>query len=351
MLRPVGTFKFATAVALLAVALPFAMQPAQATTRSGKDVVDAVCAACHASGANGAPKIGDEKAWSNRAAQGLTSLTRHAIQGIRKMPAHGGNPGVSDFEIELAITYMVNRSGGHWATPIDKSAPPVERGGEEVVRTQCAKCHATGVDGAPRIGDRAAWISRMEYGIDALVRSAVNGHGGMPPRGGMAQLSAAEIRSAIIYMLNQGLASTRAGRPAAAAPAARQAGNRKVVAGTEIYLGVISAQALRQEHRGRVDAESAMHGGIPRGEEYYHLNVSLYDSASGAPITDATVAATVSDPMMGGQTKSLELMAIGDSISYGNYFRIAGANPHTITVRVYRAGAPAPITAEFDFKP
>ncbi|MGE5826705.1 MAG: c-type cytochrome, partial [Bacteroidota bacterium] len=104
MLRPVGTFKFATAVALLAVALPFAMQPAQATTRSGKEVVDAVCAACHASGANGAPKIGDEKAWSNRAAQGLTSLTRHAIQGIRKMPAHGGNPGVSDFEIELAIT-------------------------------------------------------------------------------------------------------------------------------------------------------------------------------------------------------------------------------------------------------
>ncbi|MGA8007681.1 MAG: hypothetical protein WCA17_16455, partial [Burkholderiales bacterium] len=136
-----------------------------------------------------------------------------------------------------------------------------------------------------------------------------------------------------------------------AAPAAPRAGNRKVVAGTEIYLGVISAQTLRQQHRGRVDAESTMHGGIPRGEDYYHLNVSLYDSANGAPITDATVAATVSDPMMGGQTKSLELMAIGDSISYGNYFRIAGPNPHTITVRVYRPGEPSPITAEFDFRP
>ena len=77
-----------------------------------------------------------------------------------------------------------------------------------------------------------------------------------------------------------------------------------------------------------------MHGGIPRGEDYYHLNVSLYDSATGVPITDATVSATVSDPVMGGQSKNLELMAIGDSISYGNYFRITGLNPHTITVQI-----------------
>ena len=336
------------AAVLLGLAVAFA---AHAAVRSGEEVVHGVCAACHAAGTNGAPRIGDESAWKARAAQGLTSLTRHAIEGIRRMPPHGGNPGVSDFEIELAITYMVNHSGGRWAVPIDKSAPWIERSGEQVVRTQCVKCHGTGVDGAPRIGDRAAWISRMEYGIDALVRSAINGHGGMPPRGGMAQLSSEEIRSAIVYMLNQGLAPRAADRAGKAAPAAPHAGNRKVVAGTEIYLGVISAQALRQQHRGRVDAESTMHGGIPRGEDDYHLNVSLYDSANGAPITDATVAATVSDPMMGGQTKSLELMAIGDSISYGNYFRIAGPNPLTITVRVYRPGEPSPITTEFDFRP
>ncbi|MGE5825070.1 MAG: c-type cytochrome, partial [Bacteroidota bacterium] len=89
---------------MVALVAPIAQHEAQASARSGKEVVDEVCAACHASGANGAPKIGDEKAWKDRAAQGLTSLTRHAIQGIRKMPAHGGNPGVSDFEIELAIT-------------------------------------------------------------------------------------------------------------------------------------------------------------------------------------------------------------------------------------------------------
>ena len=339
-------------IASVALAAPLAARAAQADARSGKEVVDAVCAACHATGANGAPRIGDENAWRARAAQGLSGLTQHALQGIRKMPPHGGNPGVTDFEIELAVTYMVNQSGGHWAVPIDKAAPPAaERSGEQIVRAQCAKCHESGLGGAPRIGDRAAWISRMEYGINALVRSAINGHGGMPPRGGAAQLSETEIRSAIIYMLNQGLASPGPGRAGATELAAPRAGNRKVVAGTEIYLGIISAQTLRQAHGGRVDAESTMHGGIPRGEDYYHLNVSLYDSASGAPITDATVAVTVSDPVMGGQTKSLELMAIGDGISYGNYFHIAGPNPHAITVRIDRAGAPGPITAQFDFRP
>ena len=117
MIRPVGTIKCASAVALLALAIPLATLEAQASVRSGQEVVEAVCAACHATGANGAPKIGDESAWKARAEQGLTSLTQHAIQGIRKMPAHGGNAGVGDFELELAITYMVNHSGGHWATP------------------------------------------------------------------------------------------------------------------------------------------------------------------------------------------------------------------------------------------
>ena len=84
---------------------------AQRKERQGKEVVDAVCAACHASGKDKAPRIGDAKAWAERASQGLTALTAHALTGIRDMPAHGGNSGVSDIEIERAITYMVNRSG------------------------------------------------------------------------------------------------------------------------------------------------------------------------------------------------------------------------------------------------
>ena len=62
--------------------------------KSGKEVVESACIACHGSGVNGAPKIGDNQAWSKRAAQGLSSLTANAIKGIRQMPAHGGNPGL-----------------------------------------------------------------------------------------------------------------------------------------------------------------------------------------------------------------------------------------------------------------
>jgi cytochrome c5 len=120
------------------------------------------------------------------------------------MPPHGGNPGLTDTEIERAITYMVNQSGGHWTEPISRTAKVPNRSGEQIVGTQCAKCHETGVGGAPRIGDREAWIPRAKQGLDVVVRSAIHGHGAMPPRGGMADLTDAEIRSAIVYMINKG---------------------------------------------------------------------------------------------------------------------------------------------------
>ena len=194
-----------TAIFLSALALAQAEAMAQTGERSGKEVVDAVCATCHAAGANGAPKIGDKKAWAARTARGLTGLTKNAINGVRKMPAHGGNANVTDFEIERAITYMVNKSGGHWAEPVSKTAKPPERSGKQIVEAQCVKCHLKGDGGAPKIGDRAAWIPRGTNGIDPLVRSAIAGHGGMPARGGMADLTDNELRAAVIYMFNSGV--------------------------------------------------------------------------------------------------------------------------------------------------
>jgi cytochrome c5 len=182
---------------------------AQTGDRTGKEVVDSLCISCHGTGAGGAPKIGDGKAWAARASQGLTGLTRHALDGIRQMPSHGGNPKLSDAEIERAITYMVNQSGGHWAEPTNKQIKTPDRTGEEIVRAQCIKCHGTGVGGAPRIGDRAAWIQRAKAGLDAVVRSAIKGHGPMPPRGGMADLTDTEMRSAVVYMLNYGAAQPK----------------------------------------------------------------------------------------------------------------------------------------------
>ncbi len=197
----------ARAGAGLLVAVAFSLAAAgaasaQDTNRSGKDIVDTQCAPCHRTGLHGAPKIGDKKAWSERASRGLSALTDSALHGIRQMPAHGGNPSLGDADLRRAITYMVNASGGHWTEPIDKGQAIPVRAGEEIVRKQCSKCHEEGKMGAPRIGDRAAWIPRLTHGLDATVRSAINGHGGMPARGGLADLTDTELKSAIVYMFN-----------------------------------------------------------------------------------------------------------------------------------------------------
>lgn len=188
----------------LLLALSVAVEGAHAETdgRTGKEVVEAVCGKCHSTGEEGAPRIGDEKAWAQLEARGLTGLTASALKGIRNMPAHGGDEGLSDLELERAITYMVNQSGGNWIDPVNRLTPAIERKGAQVVEQHCARCHETGVDGAPRIGNRDDWIPRIQRarGFDLLVSSAVHGYGPMPARGGFADLTDAEIRAAIIYM-------------------------------------------------------------------------------------------------------------------------------------------------------
>jgi cytochrome c5 len=174
--------------------------PAAAIDRTGAEVVEGICVNCHGSGAEGAPRIGDARAWEPRAKRGLSSLTDAALAGVRKMPPHGGRLELSDLEISRAIAYMVNKSGGHWTEPIDRLNPPKARTGEAIVNAQCSKCHAEGVGGAPKIGDKDAWVGRARLGFDSVVRSAIAGHGGMPARGGMADLTDAEMRAAVTYM-------------------------------------------------------------------------------------------------------------------------------------------------------
>ncbi|HSD41664.1 MAG TPA: c-type cytochrome [Burkholderiales bacterium] len=240
---------------------------------------------------------------------------------------------------------MVNQSGGAWAEPIDKTVPSAERSGEQVVQAQCAQCHRTGEGGAPKIGDRAAWTPRLRQGLDVAVRSAIRGHGGMPARGGLADLTDAEVRSAVIYMFNPVSAAAKGPAAVPAVPAA----NRRAVGGVEVYLGVVAAESLRAQHP-KADAEALMHGGIPRGRDYYHVNLTLIDSATKAEIADAQVEVTVEDPVMGGETKKLELMAIENRISYGQYFRMPGKDPYSITVRIQRPGAPPAVSTKFSFK-
>ena len=331
---------------LMAIAAQAAL--AQGSGRSGKEVVQAVCASCHATGANGAPKIGDKKAWSQRASQGLTSLTRHALEGIRKMPGHGGSPGLSDLEIGRAVAYMVNQSGGKWVEPASAKDMAVERSGEAVVKAQCVKCHRDGVSGAPKIGDRAAWVPRMKQGMDTLARSAIRGHGGMPPRGGQANLTDAEIRAAIAYMFNPAGSPSGASAGAKGAAASPRADpNHKLVGGIEFFLGFMPAEALRSLPQDSV--ERSMHGGIPRESGYYHVNVSLLDAKSQTPIGDASVEIRLEQPGLTRMSKELEPMAVG-AASYGNYVKPAGRTAYAVTVRVLRRGSTQAVEAKFDHR-
>jgi cytochrome c5 len=90
--------------------------------KTGKEVVDAVCSACHATGALNAPKIGDKAAWAPHLAGGLDHLTQNAIKGLRQMPPRGGNPDLSDLEVTRALVYMTNQSGASFKEPAGKPA-------------------------------------------------------------------------------------------------------------------------------------------------------------------------------------------------------------------------------------
>lgn len=169
--------------------------------RSGKEIVEAVCAGCHDSGKDGAPKIGDRGEWAKRAAHGLGALTEHAITGVRKMPAHGGQASLSDLEMSRAVAYMV--SGGAAVDTAKAYSSPSQKSGELLVRERCSECHGAGKNGAPRIGFMSDWKPRLQKGVEALVSSAIRGHNAMPARAGMANLSDADLRAAVSFMVVQ----------------------------------------------------------------------------------------------------------------------------------------------------
>lgn len=85
--------------------------------KTGEQVYTAACAACHGSGAAGAPKFGDAGAWGARIAQGYDTLVSHAIKGIRAMPAKGGNPDLDDVEVARAVVHMANAGGAKFKEP------------------------------------------------------------------------------------------------------------------------------------------------------------------------------------------------------------------------------------------
>lgn len=78
--------------------------------RSGQEVYNSICMACHDTGVSGSPVIGDAAAWADRIAQGMDSMYANSINGMGVMPARGGNPNLSDEEVKAAVDYIVERS-------------------------------------------------------------------------------------------------------------------------------------------------------------------------------------------------------------------------------------------------
>jgi cytochrome c5 len=194
--------------------------PVKIGEHTGQQVVAEACGTCHESGAGGAPKVGDWAAWKPRIEKGLNTLYESAITGHGGMPARGGMAKLTDAEIKRAIEYMYNASKqvaptaagaapvvAAAAGPVAAAAAPAKAdasaAGKKLYDTACMACHAAGVAGAPKLGDKAAWAPRVAAGFDALTATVIKGKGAMPPRGAAAGATDADIRAAVEYMVAQ----------------------------------------------------------------------------------------------------------------------------------------------------
>lgn len=80
--------------------------------------------------------------------------------------------------------------------------------GKAIYEKTCKTCHAPGVMGAPKLGDKADWAERLKQGMATLEEHAIKGYKGkkgmMPPKGGNPKLSDDEVKAAVAYMANSG---------------------------------------------------------------------------------------------------------------------------------------------------
>lgn len=187
---------------------------------TGEQVYNEICSSCHGSGALGSPKHKDAAAWSKRNGQGYDTLLTHALKGFNKMPARGGEPDLTDMEVARAMVYMTNAAGGKFEAVLQKerepSAAELARG-KTVYAENCASCHDTGLTGAQKLADTAAWTALLKDGKEALYTAAIKGSAGGPAKGGNDKLSDADTIVAVDYMVSEARAAIEAAKAKTAA--------------------------------------------------------------------------------------------------------------------------------------
>jgi cytochrome c5 len=211
--------------------------------RSGEEVYKQVCAACHAQGVAGAPKIGDKAAWAPRLKAGLAGLVKNAIAGMQTpkgvMPPRGGDSTLADWEVTAAVVYVANQAGANFkeppkpAAPSAPAAPPAQAAaapapvaataaatpapapaapaganpGELLQKFGCLACHAADkkVIG-PSYKEVAAKYATDKHALDALAKKVKAGGQGvwgqvpMPPN---PQVGDADLQAMLKYILAQ----------------------------------------------------------------------------------------------------------------------------------------------------
>jgi cytochrome c5 len=95
--------------------------------RSGEEIVNSVCGACHKEGVANAPKIGDRARWGQLAKEGLKDLLATATKGKGAMPPKGNAPDLSEEELARAIVYMANQSGQNLKAPSAPQKPTAKK--------------------------------------------------------------------------------------------------------------------------------------------------------------------------------------------------------------------------------
>ena len=129
--------------AALAVVSGLALNAIAADALNGKAIYDRSCAACHATGAAGAPKVGDVAAWAPRVKTGVAALFISATKGKGIMPPRGGNPALTDAEIKAVISYMMSQVVSTTKSPkptvasaVVKAEPVAARPGPVAVKAE-----------------------------------------------------------------------------------------------------------------------------------------------------------------------------------------------------------------------